>query len=440
MTDGGRRLEEALKKAQTDPEARMDFYRLLLDSKVYVAGEKERKGANGGEPHTHIKQWTQRDGSLAMPFFATVGSFKETLGESESYVLIPVIDLFRMAGEATLVMTTPDGAKDFKPPEVASILASLVPKDPVSAALQKAIQNPGGRPAFYNALINAKVYVFGGNGETLEEGRTEEKHLTLANGDKLSFAAWTHPSIEGPVTPFFSSLELLNRAARQEGTHYMAFLGMDFLKMAAGLGRPLILNPGYEFNHLFSVEEVEHIIKASKMNQAVERALKPGLKVLFSQPENYPYAIVDALCDFLPDHPAVAAAYITVMREAAAEAPPILVIGFEADDEGEVVKMFSAAGELVKNHEKEGQTVDFALVRPGEEGVSRHFLENAEPFYRRKLVKTPQAPQKASSAKNEQERPEIRPGFLGRLKKIFSGRRPPSGPSLPDSDGQKTKP
>ncbi|MDR1922262.1 MAG: SseB family protein, partial [Candidatus Adiutrix sp.] len=283
MTDGGRRLEEALKKAITDPEARIDFYRLLMASKVYVAGEKESKGANGGEPHTHIKQWTQKDGSLAMPFFATSGSLKETLGENESYVLIPVIDLFKMAGEATLVMTTPDGAKDFKPPEVASILASLVPKDRLSAALQKAMQNPGDRPAFYNALINAKVYALGGEGETPEEGRTEEKRLKLTAGDKLSFAAWTHPALEGPAAPFFSSLELLNRAAGQEGAPYMTFLGMDFLKMAVGFGRPLILNPGYEFSHLFSAEEVEHIIKASK----TASALKPGLKVRFSQPENY---------------------------------------------------------------------------------------------------------------------------------------------------------
>ncbi|MGL4209027.1 MAG: enhanced serine sensitivity protein SseB C-terminal domain-containing protein, partial [Candidatus Adiutrix sp.] len=381
-----------LKTAQADlenKEARAEFYRLLMASKVFVAGKKEHE--ENGKPHIQVKHWVQPDGKMAMPFFARLDSLKDTLGDDEEYVEIPVVDLFKMSAGTTLVLTTPDGGKDFKADEVATLLRVLLKNDLICDALANAQNDAQAVGAFYSVLLNAKIYVLGHGGETpldAPKGQMEEK--TITKDDKLSFATITTPMAEGPVVPFFSSLELLAKAAKQEGAPYMVFTGVDFFKMAVAFEHPLLLNPGHELYHLFTTGEIEHIVKYAKVappKPLSGRVLPPGMKVFFSAPENYPYSLVDALCDFLPSHPEVTAAYLTIMRENSEDASQALVIGFEGENHDEIIKMFTPAADIAAGHAEEGLPIDFALIRKNEEGVSRHFIDKVEPFYRKRLPK-----------------------------------------------------
>ncbi|MDR2946686.1 MAG: SseB family protein [Candidatus Adiutrix sp.] len=267
-TDMGLKLEKALKAAADNADARPDFYKQLMDAQVYVVGrsETEHEGEANSGPHLQLKQWKQPDGTLAMPFFATMESFRDMFGFSEPHILIPVPELFRFAGKETkLVLTSIEGSKDFKPDEV-EMLLNLIAGDPLALALERAIQNTDEKihaalwNDFYVTLVNARLLVLGKPAENPDEKLAARM---IKDGESLSLAAWTHPSIEGPVVPFFSSQKILNQCV-PAGEPYISLPAMDFLKMAAGFDRPLVLNPGHKFNKVFVPQEVRDILTASQ--------------------------------------------------------------------------------------------------------------------------------------------------------------------------------
>ncbi len=268
INDMGRKLEEALLASAKDPEARPDFYKMLLNAQVYVAGRMEPapSGEAGAKPHLQLKHWKQSDGALAMPFFATLESFRDMFGFSEAHFLMPALDLFRFSSpETVLVLTSIDGAKEFKRDEV-EMLLSLVMDDPLTLALERALQNADENMKlplwddFYSALVKSRVFA------VAKPAGADEKVTgprMVKDGESFSLAAWTHPDIEGAVAPFFSSPKILNQCV-PAGESYLALPALDFLKMAAGFERPLVLNPGYKFFKFFAPQEVRDILAAAE--------------------------------------------------------------------------------------------------------------------------------------------------------------------------------
>ncbi|MDL2227169.1 SseB family protein, partial [Deltaproteobacteria bacterium OttesenSCG-928-M10] len=148
-------LELALKNAVSDPGSRPQFYKALMESSVFVVGKQEAPDKEGEAPHIHLKQWQQPDGSLAMPFFATAERLKQTLGEDEPIVAVAARDLFRMSGGGlTLVFTTAEGAKAFKPDEISALVSMGAAQDPLTLALIQASEEgtEEARRNFYNVL------------------------------------------------------------------------------------------------------------------------------------------------------------------------------------------------------------------------------------------------------------------------------------------------
>lgn len=416
-------LEQALHKAANDPEARAAFYQALMNSSVHVVGKEEEPESEGARPHIHLKQWQQPDGSLAMPFFASLESLQHTLGDQDPHLLMPVVDLFRMTRDATLVFTTPQGSKAFSQEEIEALLASTVALDPLAISLARAVQENSeeARREFYQVLINSQVFVIGkpavdGNGRDPEYGQRN-----ITESDKFNISAWPHPFLEGEkVVPFFSSQEHLKRAAKKE-TGFMVFPALTFLALARPLNAPLLLNPGYDPQKMLSLEEVDFLLNSVRPEPFEPRHFKPGTKIFLGPPDKYPQELVAALLDFLPEHREVKAAYLAQMREESEEAAPVLVIGFEA--EGDLGKMFREAGPLVGQFAEDGLAIDFARVEAGEKGLSEYFLDKVSPFYRRAIIRDGRG-QNIDEIEDHKETVQeeySRPGFFGRLKRIFSG-------------------
>ncbi|MDR1044058.1 MAG: enhanced serine sensitivity protein SseB C-terminal domain-containing protein [Candidatus Adiutrix sp.] len=416
-------LEQAYQKAAKDPEARADFYQMLVKSTVFVVGRQEPPEKEGQAPHVHLKQWQQPDGQTALPFFASAESLKKVLPGDEPTLTMPVVDLFRLTRGTTVVFTTPEGAKSFLPDEVEAILAATLTLDPLALALLRAARenSEDAKKAFYAALINSQVFVRGRPRDDSQRKPGPETR-SLKENDQFILASMPHPHIEGQkILPFFSSLEHLRTFVRADDT-YLSFPALAFLSMAAGMDVPLVLNPGFEPHKFFTREEIEFILGTARPEPFEPRHFKPGGQVSLGPPEVYPQELVGALLDFLPAHRQVKAAYLTAMREETAEARPILVIGFEG--EGELTEMFRGAAELVEQYGADGQPVDFATVRPGEEGLSRYFLEKVRPFY----LRPTQRNRNGEKIEKDESGPEGvgrescgQAGFFGRLKRIFGG-------------------
>ena len=393
-----------------------------MSSKALVVGTMEKpETENGPAPHIHLKNWQQPDGNMAMPFFTTINSLRRNFGEEEPYLEIPVLELFQRTRGTTLVLTGEGSSKVFKPEEVDVLLSSIMAMDPLALSLIRAIKenNEEGRNSFYQLLINSHVFVLG---HPANEGTVSDKIHTMGDNDQFVLASCKHPSKNdgSKVIPFFSSLTHLSRVSPKDGK-YLSFQALTFLSMAKPIGLPLVLNLGSTPHKFFTPDEVDFLLGATAKDPFENRKFSPGTKIFMTPPKVYPQELVGSLLDLLPNHPAVKTAYLTTLREGTEDAPPVLVIGFEAD--GDLRPMFRVASPLMAQYGEEGVAIDFIELKPGEDTISDYFMEKVRPFYHRPLPDVNAKPQPEPTPDKPLSQPEQldKPGFLGRLKKVFSG-------------------
>ena len=421
-------LMDALKKASTEPEARPAFYELLLKSTIFAPGLRQ-EGLDGTPPQLNFKQWAQPEGFMAIPFFSDHEDLRKILGEEEPFVAISALDLFRLTRGATLVLTNASGqGKAFKPDEVDMILSSELAMDPLAAALERAVRegNEEARGAFYQIFVNSRVFVFGEPRN--QDGETGPKGMRVPNPeDKFIIATTNTPQKEGEkIIPFFSSLDIMQRAAKAAGlpsqATFLGFPALELLKIAKGMGLPLVMNLGPMTYKIFNPDEIDFLLAQTKPRPYDERQLPAGSKVSLTQPEDYPQEMVGALLDFLPGLPEVKTAYLATLKDDSAEAAPVLVIGLETEESADISGILHKTAPLVNAHAPKGRAIDFTQVKPGEKGLSQLILAQISPFYRRPLTQENAAA--AAPLQPTPEAPETQDdstGLFGRLKRIFKG-------------------
>ncbi|KXS56840.1 MAG: hypothetical protein AMR96_00180 [Candidatus Adiutrix intracellularis] len=421
-------LEETLKKAAANPEARPAFYETLMNSTVHVVGTQDEEILDEA-PYIHLKQWLQPDGSMAIPFFPTLAILQKVLKDEQNYLELPVPDLFRLTRGVTLVLTTAGNlAKAFQPAEVETLLASRMTLDPLAKALAKAARDSTeeSRRNFYNVLINSRLFVFGEPKDQRDGQPPTPGNKIMAPDDQFLITSISHPfHKEERVLPFFSSEELLTLAAGRFKVKggFLVFQALPFFNMIKSMDQTLMLNPGFAGYKLFTQDEIDFLLQAATQEPFEQRTYKPGGKIFLGPPEPYPQELVSAFLDFFPGYPEVLVAYLTTLREDTEDAPPTLVIGLET--EGDLTAIIRAAGPLVVSHSRSNwSNIDFAKVTFGEKGLSQYFLDQVSPFYRRTfnqdqaVVRSNQPPKE--TVVSEQKNFEGQ-GFISRLKRVFSG-------------------
>lgn len=135
MQDDLNPLERALRLAAEDAANRPDFYRLLLQSQVFVIGDAEEtedgnRPVESGEA-VSIQQWQKPDGTAVIPFFTSIAAAAQVLEGDASCLALPARTLFEKTRGATLILN-PNLAqgKQFLPHEVDAMLADGVPSTP----------------------------------------------------------------------------------------------------------------------------------------------------------------------------------------------------------------------------------------------------------------------------------------------------------------------
>ena len=241
---------------------------------------------------------------------------------------------------------------------------------PLEQALRLAATDPTARPDFYRQLLEAEVFVIG------EADLKPEGAWTAQEGESISLQHWSKPD-GTTVLPFFSSLAALQRAVDQEVTYYQ-LPARALLEMTQGT--TLVLDPRSEYGKEFSPGEVVALLSGGLTHPAERRVIAEATQVLLAQPAERPEALINGVRTFLGKRPAARRAWLALMHIPTQDPEPHLVIGIEA--EGEVETLFAEAGNVAADLSDAGP-VDLVLVRTGEEGLSRYFLEQVEPFYQR---------------------------------------------------------
>lgn len=121
-------LERALRLAATDPAARPDFYRELLEAEVFVIGDAQPRPegewtAQEGESIS-LQHWTKGDGTVVLPFFSSLVALQRAVEHEVTYYQLPARALLEMTQGATLVLDPrSEYGKEFAPGEIAALLA-----------------------------------------------------------------------------------------------------------------------------------------------------------------------------------------------------------------------------------------------------------------------------------------------------------------------------
>lgn len=125
------RLESALATAAVDPAARPEFYRMLIESEIFVLGSSNIPGSGDQTlppgATLSLAQWTKADGTPVIPFFASLEALQRALKEPAQYLAMPARAFFEITHGARLVINpASDYAKEFAPNEIAALLETGV--------------------------------------------------------------------------------------------------------------------------------------------------------------------------------------------------------------------------------------------------------------------------------------------------------------------------
>ncbi len=253
----------------------------------------------------------------------------------------------------------------------------LLPSNDLEKALHKAAADNTQAPAFYEELMDSKIFVL---------GKPEEEDVgqfTLEEEQALIIQHWEREADNSPVVPFFTSLSMLQQAINTDEPYLELPTSVLF---ELTMGAPLVLNPNSEFGMEFEPEDVAVLLDNDLMVNS-EHELDEDTEVLLGIAENVPPQFTDVLRDYFSTQKAVEAAYLGTIQIPEQDDEEHLMIGLKG--QGSLEKVIDTAIKkisLVDENSMVYETVDFYIIDQDDQDISDFMVENIEPFYRTKVT------------------------------------------------------
>ncbi len=124
MSDTKNELETMLEKAATEPAHRPAFFRMLLESTVWVPGTSANGDAVDADSALDLQHWEKEDGTSVIPFFSSLEALQQAVEDEQAFIAMPVRTLFEMTLGETLFLNAklPTG-KEFTPREISHLVS-----------------------------------------------------------------------------------------------------------------------------------------------------------------------------------------------------------------------------------------------------------------------------------------------------------------------------
>ncbi|HEY1847119.1 MAG TPA: enhanced serine sensitivity protein SseB [Buttiauxella sp.] len=125
MSEVKNELETLLEQAATEPAHRPAFFRVLLESTVWVPGEAAEGEVIDAQSVVDLQHWEKEDGASVIPFFTSVEALQQAISHEQAFVAMPVRTLFEMTLGETLFLNAklPTG-KEFTPREISHLVSA----------------------------------------------------------------------------------------------------------------------------------------------------------------------------------------------------------------------------------------------------------------------------------------------------------------------------
>lgn len=118
------KLANLLKKAFLDPNCRLEFYKVLLESEVYLLLDMQ---ANTQKGKMDVVTWQQKDGSQIIPLFTSKDEMKKTREDLGKYSHGNARELFETNSNSDYVINPgSEYSKELIASEISSLLSGAM--------------------------------------------------------------------------------------------------------------------------------------------------------------------------------------------------------------------------------------------------------------------------------------------------------------------------
>jgi hypothetical protein len=155
-------LELALMLAASEPAHRPEFFRLLLDSTIFILGSSGQMDEGPvtlkANTQVQIQNWVKPDGSSVIPFFSSLRALQLAIKNDEPYIALAARTFFEITRGAELILNPrSEYGKEFTPTEVEAILSEGVSQLPEQRVVEKDTHVLLGQPANYPTEMVASL-------------------------------------------------------------------------------------------------------------------------------------------------------------------------------------------------------------------------------------------------------------------------------------------
>ena len=196
-------LEIGLELAASEPAHRPEFYRLLLESTIFILGSSgQLTEADEGlitlkaKTPIEVVNWIRPDGSSVIPFFSSLRALQLAITSDEKYLALPARTFFEITRGAELILNPrSEFGKEFTAAEVEALLTEGVNQVATPMVAEKATEVLLGQPANYpTAMVASLITLLGKHSNVRaaylalmhDTSRDEKPHLIVgidAEGD-----------------------------------------------------------------------------------------------------------------------------------------------------------------------------------------------------------------------------------------------------------------
>jgi len=247
----------------------------------------------------------------------------------------------------------------------------LLPANELEKALHKAAADHSQAPAFYEELMESKIFILG-KPEEEDTGK-----FTLEEEQALIIQHWERDEDKSPVVPFFTSLQMLQQAIDTDEP-YLELPTTTLFELT--MGAPLVLNPNSEFGMEFEPDDVAVLLDTDLMVNS-QHILDEETEVLLGVPHDVPAEFTDTLSHFFAKHKEIEASYLGTIQIPNQDDEEHLMVGLRG--KGDFQKIIDVAVQKISLLEAEMayQVVDFYVIDQDDQDISDFMVENITPFY-----------------------------------------------------------
>lgn len=234
--------------------------------------------------------------------------------------------------------------------------------------LRMAVMEPGRRPEFYRALLEANIWV---SIDPATQGRS------VPAGSEIQVVTWER-SDGVLVLPFFTSPARLLDV--EQGGLGAKMIARDLFESMPD--SYMHLNPGCEYGRDFSPYEIKALLETGTIVDVPSEVLEASKPVRLDEVVDAPVDLFNGLGVLYQRTPTVHAAFLVRATDPEIDEKSAWIIAVEADSPNEVIAQDTAI--VVREMYRGSEAIDVVFISATDGAIGQYMAERVRPFYRKK--------------------------------------------------------